>query len=421
MATSRDFNDMLNEHLDYDLMASEYMSRDWLISNVERDDEWKGGTIPVPFKGAQASSISFGGLTDASLIGKSRFVRGTIESYKEMWGALKFNHTDLIQHDGKVDEDSFLKILPDEMEDFTQFMKERGSCVMLNGFASLAAGNGAADGTIAVRHPERFVLDELVYVDDNDSVVSAGGYIRTIDKNTGVITLYDAPVTGGSVIDLSAYTLAAVAKVYYNGTQPGTDLGFTSVRSQLLSAVNGGSTNLFGKAKTAWPYLQALQLDGSTFTQANILEGLFNKFSLAKQRCANKPTKAVMSFKNGSAVLKCLEVNKGAYNIVQGSRKVSAYGWEEVTIGGPKGLLTVVMVLEMEDDIIWFKSDKGFKFHSNGFFRTRTNPDGRKYHEVRATTGYSYIVDMMLFGELACYMPEANAIVHSVDFELSES
>lgn len=421
MATTRSFNDMLNEHLDYDLMKAEYLSRDWLLSNVERDDEWKGGTIPVPFKGAQASSITFGGLTAAASVGQSRFVRGTISSYKEMWGSLKFYHTDLIQHDGKVNEDSFLKILPDELEDFTQFMKERASCIMLNGYASKATADGDASGNITVAHPERFVIDEAVYVDDDNSSVSAVGYIRAINLETGVIQLYDAPVSGGSAINLSGYTVAQNAKVYYSGTQPGTDLGFTSIRDQLLSAANGGDSTLFGQTKTAWPYLQAFNQSGANFTEDNILEGLFNKFSKAKERCANKVEDAVMSFKNGAAVLKNIEVGKGAFNVVPNSRKVSAYGWEEVMIGGPKGLLKVVMVQEMEDDIIWLKSKKGVKFHSNGFFRKRTNPDGRSYYETRETSGYSYIVDMMLFGELACYMPAAQSVIHSIDFSLSES
>ena len=49
--------------MNYDLLKAEYLKRDWLLSHVQRDDGWKGGTLPVPFKGQQASSVSFGALT----------------------------------------------------------------------------------------------------------------------------------------------------------------------------------------------------------------------------------------------------------------------------------------------------------------------------------------------------------------------
>lgn len=417
MATDRSFNDMLNEHLDYDLMKAEYIKRDWLLSFVEKDDTWKGGTIPVPFKGGQASSVAFGSLTDASDIGASTLVRGTISSYKEMWSSLKFNHTDVIQHNGKVKEDSFLKLLPDEMEDFTQKIKELASCQMLNGHKAIVTGNGDSSGNITVDHPERFTIGEKVYVDDDGSSPTSACYVRTINMNSGVITLYDAR-TAGSVVNLSGYTVAENAKIYLDGAQSN---GFTSLRSQLLSSANGGASTLFGQTKTAYPYLQALNLDGSGFTEDNILEGVFNKYVTARNRCSGNPRNLVASFKNGAAILKNLEVGKGAYNVVAGSNKVSAYGWQEVEIGGPKGMLKLVMVQEMEDDIMLMLSDKGIKFHSNGFFQKRVGPDGLSYYTTRATTGYTYIVDIALYGELAVYAPSSHAIIYDIDFALSES
>ena len=59
MATTRKFQDMLNEYLTYDMLKEEFLKRHWLLSNIEIDDGWKGGTLPVPFKGAQASSLKF--------------------------------------------------------------------------------------------------------------------------------------------------------------------------------------------------------------------------------------------------------------------------------------------------------------------------------------------------------------------------
>ncbi len=419
MATDRDFSTMLNEHLPYELLKAEFLKRMWLLENVQRDDQWKGGTLNVPFKGQQASSVKWGGLTTDADIGSSAFVRGTISSYKECWGALKIQHTDLIQHD-KISEASFLKVLPDELDDFMDYMKTRASINLLNGFAALLTGDGDASGNVTVDHPERFNLGEKVYVDDDNSSVSAAGYIRTINSETGVMTIYDAR-TGGSVINLSGYTVAQNAKLYFDGTQPGTDLGFTSLRSQLLSATNGGSSTLFGQTKTSYPYLQAVNQSGSAFTEDNFIEGLFNKWVTIRNRCTGRPTDAVMSFKNFATAMKNMETGKGAYHIDQKSRKVSAYGWEEVNVGGPNGYLKLVGVQEMEDDIVMIIDPKKIKFHSNGFFKRRTAPDGKQWYEVRGSGGYYYIIDHMLFGELAAFQPSACGVIHSIDFSLSEA
>lgn len=419
MATDRSFSTMLNEHLDYDLLKAEMLKRDWLLNFVEKDDTWLGGTLPVPFRGSNASSVSFGSLTADTAINQSAMVRGTVSAYKEMWGSLIFNETDVMQH-GKVSEQNFLKLLPDEIDNFLQNIKQQASTQMLNGCYAVATGDGDASGNLTVNHPERFELNQLVYIKDDNSSVSGACYVRTINVSTGVITFYDA-VTAGSVVNLSGYTVAQHAKVYLNGTQPGTDLGFLSLRSQLLSAANGGDSTLLGQTKLAYPYLQAINLDGSAFTEDNILEGVFNKYVTARNRCSDNPRNLVASYQNGAAILKNLEQGKGAYNVVPGSQKVSAYGWTSVEIGGPKGMLTLVMVQEMDDDIMLMLSDKGIKFHSNGFFKKRVGPDGISFFTKRATTGYSYIQDISCFGELVVYRPSSHAIITGISFSLSEA
>ena len=60
MATDRTFSAMLNEHLSYALLREEMKKRVWLLDKVEKDNGWLGGPLIVPFKGAQASSVSFG-------------------------------------------------------------------------------------------------------------------------------------------------------------------------------------------------------------------------------------------------------------------------------------------------------------------------------------------------------------------------
>lgn len=86
MATLRTFQDMLNEYLPYELLMEETMKRNYLLQHVEKDNDWKGGSLIVPFKGASASSYKYGGLTDTSDIAEYEYVRGEISGYKEIWG-----------------------------------------------------------------------------------------------------------------------------------------------------------------------------------------------------------------------------------------------------------------------------------------------------------------------------------------------
>ena len=110
---------------------------------------------------------------------------------------------------------------------------------------------------------------------------------------------------------------------------------------------------------------------------------------------------------------------KGQYHIDQKSRKVTSHGWQEINVLGAKGELTLVGVQECDDSEIYFLDPRGIKFHSNGFFRKRVAPDGKSYFELRASTGFSYLVDILLFGELVVNRPSACGVLHSVSFALA--
>lgn len=420
MPTSRFFNDMLNEHLSYDLLKAEILKRDWLLQHVQRDDGWKGGTLPVPFQGSRGSTVKFGGLAGQTDIDQPDYKRGVITTQREMWGSILFEHRDLIEHDGKVSEKSFLKVLPEVLDDFLGYMKERASLNLLNGAAAVVSVDGTAGGDLAVSHPERFTIGEKLFVDDDDTATSVATFVRTINLNTNVLTLFDAR-SGGAAVNLSAYTVAQNAKVYFDGSEPGTDEGFQSIRAQILPASAGGSSALFGVTKTDFPYTQSIVADGSSITATNIVEKIFNHYVDVLNKGSGKPSTVVLSYKNLAAVMKALEnnpFNKGQYHIDQTSRKVTAYGWGEIYIMGPVGELKLVSVQEVEDDVIYFLDMKGIKFHTNGFFRKRVAPDGKSYFELRTATGYQYIVDVALYGELVVNRPRAQGALHSIDFVL---
>src|SRR5690606_27625176 len=251
------------------------------------------------------SSVKFGSLTDASDISEYNYQRGSVDDYKEVWGSLKFNHRDLMEHDGKVNEKSFLKILPGQVEDFMQTMKEAVSINMLCNahFASVTDATNAGTGIMVVDRIDRFQIGQKVVLDDGDSSQGAY-YVTAVDLNTKSITL--SATRGGSAADVSAYSVAQNARVYHDGVLvSGTATNnFTSLKSSLLSLANGGTASLYGKTKTAYPYLQAINVSGTNVTATNILEKIFDAYTEVRTRARGNANTVLVSFKHLGSIMK---------------------------------------------------------------------------------------------------------------------
>lgn len=410
MSTNRTFQDMLNDHLNYDLLREEMIKRDYILGKVEKDDEWLGGDLIVPFKGAGASSVAFGSLSASNDIAEDKFVRGSITTQPEVWGSLLINHKDILQH-GRISEQNFLKILPDAIDEFMDYMKMVVCLNMTNGasFATVTT-TGTTLGVLIVDRIERFSINQKVGLKGTAQAL-AYYYVTQIAVDTNALTL--SASRGGAVADISAYTTGDAAKCYHDGA---VSNGLTSLKSSLLSAANGGSTTLYGQTKTAYPYLQSVNVLGSAVTAANILDKIFDAFTSIRNKGKGNPTDVIMSFKHLGSVMKSLETGKGAFNHVPGSTKVSAYGWTEIQVFTVKGTLSLIGIQELDDDYIVFMDWKALKLHSNGFFRKRMSPEGREYYEVRATTGYYYIIDMCFFGDLVLNRPSYCGILHTISY-----
>jgi len=419
MATTRSFSAMLNDYAPDALLDQEFMKRDWLLSNAERDDGWLGASSTtgeaayiVPFVGASASSVEFGQLAASNDVSEDNFVRGRVDTQKEVWGTMLFNHRDLMEHD-KISEKNFLKILPDRLENFMVNMKEKVSMNLLSGphFATLTAdGDTGGTGLMTVDRPERFQLGEKFVIDDGNSSPQ-NLYVTAININTSVITVSDS--RGGAAFSISGYTTAQSAKCFYPGAQSNS---FQSLIDALLSATNGGGSSLHGKTKTAYPYLQALNASGAAITAQNILDKIFDFLTDMRRKARGKATKILMSYKHLGSIMKLIEVQKGGFKVSVNSRSASIYGWDEIEITSVKGTLTLVGIQEMPDEQIVVLDPKAIVFATNGGFRKRKSPDGNEYFEVRATTGYSYLVDACLFGELIVKAPGNCGILHSISY-----
>lgn len=409
MATTRSFQDMLNEYLPYSLLKEEFIRRDFLISKVDKKNDWKGGKLIVPFQGAFASSVSFGSLTAATDISEDDYVRGEISTCPEIWGSMKFNHRDLMEHNGKVNEQSFLKLLPGAIEDFMDQFKFAVSQNLLTGnhYDSLTA-DATAGGVLTVKRVERFTLGQKIQV--YDAVAgSTTCYVIAINVNADQITV--SATRGGLAVDMSTYDLVNTPKIYLDNARTNS---MTNLRASLLTVGNGGSATLYGQTKTAYPFLQSLNLDGSTITASNIHQKIFAHMATLSQKGKGKPTTAIMSYKWLGNIMAAVETSKGPYKVAENSTKASLYGWTSITIHGPTGMVECVGVQEMDDDVIFVMDWRSLQFHSNGWFQKRTAPDGKQYYEVRETTGYYYIIDIGLFGDLVVSRPSYCGIIANI-------
>jgi hypothetical protein len=416
-STARIFQDMLNEYLTLDLLEAEITKRMYYMQQVQKDQTWRSGTLPVPFKGGHASSFSYGKLTGTSAISQDKFVRGEVTTQKELWGAMQFAARDLQEHSGGtgVNEQSFLRVLPDTLESFMNRMKEVASVNFLVGshFATLTADANANDGLTIVDHPERYTIDQLVVV--KDSVNTVTGYVARDDGiviDTKTIKLVTT-LGGVTVVDFSAtpVLVANGAKAYVDGAD--TD-AFSGLPEQLLSAANGGSANLFGVEKKDYPFTQATNIDGSAINATDILDDIFDAWTNVKKLGRGTGRQdCVMDYTNLGAVMKKLQLDSGPFRFT--SSKADLFGWTTLKIIGVSGELSIVAVHEADFDKIMFLDWGGIKLYSNGLFAIQESPDGLKYFTERdATNGYKYIVDTKLFGENVCYMPSSQGIIHSV-------
>ena len=413
MATTRSFQSMLNEFLPNELLKEELVKRDYLLTKVEKDDSWLGGNLVVPFKAAGASSVSAGQLSASSDIAQDSYIRGGISTQPEVWGSMIFNHRDLMEHES-ISEQNFLKILPDTIDDFMTYMKTVISLNILNGpqFATTTAGSTTNNGLLTVDRPDRFVIGQKVIIAAT-SPATITAYVEFINMNTKVVTVC-TDRTFGTVIDFSGNNVASGALIYNDGFNTSA---LSSLRAALLSNANGGSAALYGQTKTAAPFLQAINVSGASVNAANIMGQLFDALTTIRTFGKGNPSDIVMSYKNFGSCMKVIESSKGAFNVVPNSMKTSQYGWTEIEVGSvTKGALKLVGVQEADDDVVYFLDWRALKFYSNGFFRKRKSPDGIEYFEVRNQSGFQYIVDVCLFGDLVVLRPSYCGVMFGISY-----
>ena len=416
MAISRTFNEMLLDYVPEELLKNEMVKKDWFLQNVEIVDGWAGGSMEVAFKESAASSIEYGALTDENDIGESILVRGNVAGHKQVSASMQFLHRDLQEHSGssKISKQSFLKILPDELNDHVQVLKEVVSSNLLNGKKlAKATADGSVGGVIRLDRPEKIMVGQKLEIRDMAATPAVIAYVKEISLSTGDVAFVTTR-GGAAPADLSAFDMANFPYVIVPGAE---DKAFSGLKEMLLAPAVGGTTQLFGKTKSVYTYLQTHNESGASITATNIIGKIFDTYTNHRRFYKGNARKVVMSFKNFASCMKQLEASKGAFNVIPGSRKTDLYGYDQATIHGVGGgLLELVAIQEMDDDVIMLLDMSAMKFHTNGLIRRIKSPDGLEYFTKRTTSGYKYILDHECYGELVLNAPQKCAIIHSINY-----
>lgn len=420
MATTKatTYSDMLNEYLAYDMLEKEFKSMNWLLSNCNWDKSWAGGKLILPFQSAIGSSVRMGALTAENDVAESTYIRAYIDGYKEAYATLKFNSRDLFDH-GKISEQNFLKLLPDQLENTMDYFKQTVSIQVLGGKAldGVATAFDAATDVLAVNHPERFVINQKLIV--YDGTTTATGYVKAINMNTGVITFVTAR-GGSTAVDLAGL-VEANTKVY---VEDGQTTYFQSLKDMLLPAAQGGSDSWCNKTKTDSPFTQPILYDaggsggtgdwgtGTGVTKNDILSLVFDSMRKGFQRGAS-PKKYLMSWKHYSSAIKQIETGSGAYKNVK--PEVQYANASEITVGGIGGTCSLVGVREFDDDWICGIDPAWLDFKTGKSpFEVLKSPDGLSFYTIRATTGYTYLTDIRLAGDFVYRKPYTAVSIYNI-------
>ena len=452
------FGDMINEKLSPMLMYN-VMLRDNYIMRVTKDRvrTWAGGEYIFPFEGGQASNFqSGGGLVPKSKLETSTYVRGQIDSHKEIHGAVIFYEKDLKQQGDnlRTPQDKYLKNLLGR-----ELSRARDRFEFLFGFQCLnggALGNltetstqwttaRRTAGTMKVDRPDRFTIGQRVKVHgtkDTDNSGDVEAYVSKIDMNTKQLSL--VTTHGGSTAsDLTGTDLTPatdnVVGVYLPGDEEGG--GFTSFRSQVLPSANGGTANLFGKKKVDYPFLQSIVKNGmSISTRAGFISTLYDlvtdlvmfgqPFSSADgfNASRDKGNKSIMMRHN--QVIDCImslewfgvaekhfqSVRGDYFKQLGGKSKTSFYDSNGILVNGPDGtILRLIGVKGMGEGEVLVRGADTTRFATLNYVQNYTSPDGNKFFVVRDDDdGYSWICDYRIYGDFIVKRPAGCAALHSL-------
>jgi hypothetical protein len=381
---------LLKRYLKEEIIENEMKEKSYIWKNVTKENDWYGGVLEIPVQGNGLNTIQMGSLAALTDIAEYQGAIGTVAAHKEMTMSAIFREGDLSREVNK--EATYIDKISGMIESLSKKSAEQigANFVRGAGILSVASANGAVGGTITVPNPEYFEPGMKVSVIDNDTA-KVDGYVRLVDINTGVLTIYNAR-TGGAVVDLSAYTVAQAARVVVVGS--GTE-AFLDLKTACLSLANGGADTLYGLSKASYIPLQSFQTSGAAFAASTVLDDLLGAFYKCRKLGRGDQTEIWVSYGIFKNIAKKLEQARH----YQVEVKSAGYGFSSVSLVGNEGAVKIVALREMPDDVAYLVDMSGIKWKGMALKKKLYGENNQEYFVDRQTTGVSFVTDMCLRGD----------------------
>lgn len=415
MALTHNFSGYLKKVQIRKILFDAVKIKSFFFREVPKDMGWRGGEYEFPKSVGRASSVLFGRMAASTDIGQQQNAKPSESTLVKVFHSLKYDMLSLDLNDAYSDKEkevSYLKVIKDVVEGASDFFREVISNGILNGGRiDVATDDGTSGGLLTVTFFERFEIGMPVIV-RNDDPAAVRGYVNAINVDTGVITIKDDRPDGSSpaAVDLSAYTTAKSSALYYDGTV-NTSTGalvsaniFNDFRSSLLSSANGGNATLHGITKASYPQFQAQNIDLSAATSSNLLEKLYDGYLKIKRVGRGMPNKILISYENFGHIAKNLELSTRF-----ASKETSeGFGFNSVKILAPRGMIELVALEEMDNDIVIFWDKRACKLAGHKFFENETMSKlGQPFYPTRDDVNgeYIYIQDFKFYANVIWLHP----------------
>lgn len=403
--TAQVFNELLKKYQPWQAMEDYVKRSDFFLKNVQVKKDFIEDIMAIPFITAGHTNVRAGKLTPTNEVTRGDGAVGELkdEELMELWGTIKVTSKDIRKH--KSAEKSFKAMFPQKISGLMETMKEQVSVQFLQdgSICSIVSGGTPASGVVKVNRPERLSVRQRL--DFKGDTTTIAGFIRQIDMEQDLITVYDAE-EGGSVVDLSGIGANAGVYVYDHANND-----YDTLKSMLLPASQGGSANLHGIPKLSSPILQAHYEDCSGFSASTILDDVYKVFRKVKQKGKVKKASIVVPyFVFNDLVLKAQNNKRYSASDVE-----AGYGFDKVTVHGAGGAMEIFGVFDLTDTGYIMDWDHLY-LCTQEMFTTNRDLGDEPWHAERTEDGMVYLLDICFRGGLAIRKASGFGILDKLNY-----
>ncbi len=408
-AATDELTPLLRHYEPHKLIRENLKDKNYFWNKIKKDMGWKDG-VPyyIPWMIDEgASDFEIGGLIDEDKLGSGAGIKAVESKHAFISGAMKFLQRDLKRF--STLKQSFLKVLPERVNQFTKrFSKILNQLVLAGGCLGAFKADGTAGGLVTVLKPREFTIGQrLIIVSDSQADIE--GYVAQIDVNNKQLLFKNGREVTSTALDLSLYTVADNAKIMLAGYET-SEAPYTLV-DHIFPAALGGLDTIHGIEKMKSPLLQAQLINASSWTSSTIMSDIYDMYFDIKEQDSVEKAELLCNYNLFKTIVKAAEKSKQFSN---GETKVGI-GYSSVEIIGPEGNMTITAIHGLIGMNKAFIIDwDAFIFAGDELFEQVKDMDANLYTKYRKKTGFEYVTDYQLSGNLICTKASTCCGIHDI-------